>query len=286
MILSKIFLLFEIAFNNDDNISTTNTSSGYNNTNTNNNNINFSPNYIVLDKIEIILNQIEIIMEINSQINNEEFFSNFFSILNKLEDLINYYISKNNWRSLKKISYILRYEKIHKLNIIDHHNRKIFNIAKKFITNECYEIRIESVKLIAILCRSKIYWEEGIKYITLEIKKNKNYYIRRLYCYFFEELIRIFSFKFLNEKGQIEEFIQLINDNNQIKSSFFKILKSIFPLIEDDKYKFKIFNKLESLRKQIYEKELIDYELIKVKLIFFLYFLIQKQNKKLDYKRL
>jgi hypothetical protein len=203
-------------------------------------------------------------MEINSQIDNEDFFLNFFSILNKLEDLVNYYISKNNWRILKKISYILRYDKIHKLNVIDHHNRKIFNFAKKFIINECFEIRIESVKLIAILCRSKIYWDEGIKYITLEIMKNKNYYIRRLYCTFFEELIRIFSYKFLNEKGLIEEFMQLINDNNQMKSSFFKILNSIYPLIEDDKYKFKIFNKLEILRKQINEKEIIDYELIKV----------------------
>jgi len=272
MILSKIFLLFEIAFNNDDNISTTNTSSGYNYTYTNSNNINLSPNYMVLDKIEIILNKIEMILEINSQIENEEFFSNFLTILNKLEDLANYYNAKNNWRNIKKISYILRFDKIHKLNTIDHHNRKIFNFAKKFLINECFEIRIESMKIIAILSRSKIYWEEGIKFIDMEISKNKNYYIRRLYCYFFQELLRLFSYKFLNEKGQIEEFMKLINDNNQIISSFFNLLKLIFPLIEDDRYKFQIFNKLESLRKQITEKQITDYEFIKVK--FFCYFFV------------
>ena len=125
MILSKIFLLFEIAFIYEDNISTTNTSSGYSNTNTNSNNFHLSPNYNVLEKIEIILNKIEIILEINSQMENEEFFSNFLIILNKLEDLANYYTIKNNWRYLMKISYILRFDKIHKLDNIDHFNRKI-----------------------------------------------------------------------------------------------------------------------------------------------------------------
>jgi hypothetical protein len=267
MILSKIFLLFEIAFTNEDNISTTITSSGYNYTNSNCNNSNLSPNHCVLEKIEIILNKIEVILDINSQIENEEFFSNFLIILNKLEDLANYYILKNDWRHLMKISYILRFNKIHKLDNFDNYNRKIFNFAKKFIVNECHEIRIESVKLIAVLSRSKIYWDEGIKYINSEIMNNKNYYIRRLYCYFFQELIRLFSYKFLNEKGQIEEFISLINDNNQIISSFFYIIKSIFPLIEDDKYKFKIFNKLENLRKEINDKKIMDNELIKVNLI-------------------
>lgn len=264
-----MFLLFEISFINDDNLSINSGSTGYSySNNNNNNNTNLNPNILVLNKIEIILFKIETIIEINTKIDNEEFFSNILTIISRLEDLSNYYISKNDWRNLKKICYILRFEKLHKLNIIDHHNRKIFFLAKKYLLNECYEIRIESVKIMAILCRSKIYWDDTIKYIENEIMKNKNYYIRRLYCHFFQEIIKKFSYKYLKEKGQIEEFMILINDNYQIISLFFKTLKLIFPLIEEDSFKFKIFNKLEILRKQINEKQLKDFELIKVKIIF------------------
>ena len=274
IIISKIFLLFEIAFVKDENVIIQQNSNIVNSSSTLLNGL--SPNLIALNKIEIILEKIEIIFKINLEIENENFFLNLISHIDKLEDLINYYIKKNNWRVLKKISYILRFDKIHELIKFDIQFKKIFNLAKLLLKNECLEIKIESIKILTILSKSNNFWDEVINYVNVEIIKSKNYYYRKLYCNFFSELLRIFSYKFLNEKGQIEEFVKLLNDNNQILSSFFKILKFFFPLINEDKYKFLILNKLENLRKQIKENILNDFELIKV-IKFFLFFFSRLQ---------
>jgi hypothetical protein len=262
-------MLFDIAFVKDENLILQQNS---NLVITNSSNLNtLSPNLIVLNKIEIILEKIEIIFKINLEIENEYFFTNFINLIDKLEELINYYIKKNNWRVLKKISYILRFEKIHELIKFDLQLKKIFNLAKILLKNECLEIKIESIKIFSILSKSNNFWDEVINYVNVEIIRSKNYYYRRLYCDFFSELLKIFSYKFLNERGQIEEFVKLLNDNNQILSSFFKILKIFFPLINEDKYKFLILNKLENLRKQIKENKLKDFELIKVIIYFNLF---------------
>merc|ERR1712032_137248 len=87
IILSKIFLLFEIAFNKieSDNIQSNN---GYCNTSPN---IKPTANLVALSKLELVLNRIEIILKKNSEIENDEFFSNLLSFLDKFEELINYY---------------------------------------------------------------------------------------------------------------------------------------------------------------------------------------------------
>lgn len=238
--------------------------------------------------IESVLNNIENILSASHLNDKEEFIQNILNKIPKLEELINYYKNNNNnWRLIKKITFILSYDGIYRNNSsLDLFVLKIFEVAKKLFLNDCFEIKIDSVRILAKLGKSKLIWDELIKFIETEILNSKNYYNRRLYLYFFEELTNNFSFKFLNEKGQIEELMKLINDNNQILSKFLKIIKLFFPLVSDDKIKFLIYNKIEAVRKQILNKEIIDNEVIQViksiiTYYFFILFSIVKNLNKL-----
>lgn len=288
IINSKIFLLFDIAFAKNENNSS-NLYIATNNSPKNDINVNNIPNLIVLNKIEKIFQKIEKIFEINNNNKNEDFFCNFSNIfiIEKLEELLFYYRKNNNWRLMKKICFILSHEKIHEhinanynININNNINdkilKKIFSLAKILLKNECLEIQKESIRIFSILSKAKnlLFWDEVIKFVDLEIIKNDNYYNRRLFCDFFSENLKIFSFKFLSEKGQIEEFFKLLNDNYQMLTRFFKILKNFFPLVTDDKFKFLTFSKLEKFRKMIKDKKIIDNELIRVKLFLVFNFLL------------
>jgi hypothetical protein len=218
--------------------------------------------------IELFFNNLEKILDKNIKNNNEEFIQNLLNIIPKLEELLNYYNNNNNWRLIKKLTLILLFDGIYTINSnLDQFVLKIFEIAKKLFFNDCFETKIDSVKILAKLCKSKLIWDDLIKFIDSNILTSKNFYNRRLYLYFFEELIKNLSYKFLTEKGQIEELMKLINDNNQILSKFLKIIKLFFPLVTDDKIKFLIYNKLEAVRKQIKNKEINDKEVIDVRLI-------------------
>lgn len=216
--------------------------------------------------VEIILNNIEKIFETSTILENEEFYQNFLNFTGKFEELVNHYF-KNNWRILKKISYIFKSNNLYKNNLTELYISKIFSIAKKLFTNECNEIRIEAVKIMARICISKNYRDEILKFIELEIFSSKNFYNRRLYLFFFEEMLNIFSYKFLKEKGLVDDFMTLLNDNKLILTKFFKITKIFFPLIKEDRIKFLFLNKLEYLRKEINNKQLSDIELIQVNFI-------------------
>jgi len=268
LIFPKIFSLFE-QFNYSEAIISTNN-------NTNINSIINSPknrlqsprrsNNINLIFIEIILNNIENIFEVISVKDNEDFFLRILNIIPKLDELVNYYINNNNnWRFLRKITFIILSDNIYKLiPNLDQHVIQIFNIAKNIFTNECYDIKIDSVKILAKICKSKLIWDDVMKFVETVMLNNKNYYNRRLYLYFFEELSKNFSYKFLKDKGQIDEFMKLITDNNQILPKFLRLIKIFFPLVIDDKIKFLIYNKLELVRKKIQNKEINDRELIEV----------------------
>lgn len=238
-----------------------------NNTSSNiNNNSNFQATNQIF--IEIILNNIEKILSLSDLNENEEFIRCIFNTIPKLEELVNYYIKNNNdWRLIKKISFILKCDHLYKINnvCIDHYILKIFNIAKKLFVNDCFEIRTDSVKIMAKISKSKIIWEDVLKFVEVEILTSKNFYNRRLYLNFFEELAKSFSYKYLFDKGQIEQLMKLINDNNQILPKLLKLIKNFFPLVMDDKIKFMVFSKLEVLRKKIQNNEVNDKELIEVK---------------------
>jgi len=270
----KFFLAFEIQKTSEN---THNPNSPNNNANKNNYSIlqqnapitNNSINKSLIF-VENILNNIEIILGA-SQINeDEDFLQGLLSIIPKLDELIIHYKNNNNnWRLIKKITFMLNFDGIFRNNAsLDLFVHKIFDIAKKLFLNDCFEIKIESVKILAKISKSRLIWDELMKFIDGEILSNNNYYNRRLYLYFFEEMIKNLSFKFLNEKGQIEELMKLINDNNQILSKFLKIIRLFFPLVSDDKIKFLIYNKLETIRKQINNREIIDKEVIKVGINF------------------
>lgn len=255
--------------NNNNNLTNSNSSQMIPQT-CNNITIYNNNNFIFID---IVLNNIENILGKIDLNDCEEFIVNIINIIPKLEDLINYYkTNNNNWRSIKKIILILSYDGIYRYNFnLDQYGHKLFEVAKKLFYNDCFEIKIESVKILAKIAKSKLIWDDSIKFIETEILISKNYYNRRLYLYFFAELIKNFSFKFLTEKGQIDELMKLINDNNQILSKFLQIIKFFIPLVIDDKIKYLIYNKLETLRKQIQNKEIIDKEVIDVninKLLF------------------
>ena len=247
-IFSKLFSIFDFKNTND----ITNNNPGHIT------NLNYS-------LIEIFLNKIEEILNISTIKENEDFFLCLINTIPKFQDLVNFYTINNNWRILKKISFIFKSNFIYKLNNIDLHIQKIFSIAKKLLTNECFEIKKDAVKIIANISLSKNYKEEILKFVESEIFSNKNFYIRRLYLYFFKELLCKVSYKFLSEKGFIDNFMKFINDNNLILTKFFRILKKIIPLITEVKTKFLIYNKLEILRKDINTKLLIDTELIFVR---------------------
>lgn len=123
---------------------------------------------------------------------------------------------------------------------------------------------------MARICILKNYRDEILKFIELEIFSSKNFYNRGLYLIFFEEMLNIFSYKFLKEKGLVDDFMTFINDNKLILPKFFKITKLFFPLAKEDRIKFSILNKLEYFRKEINNKQLYDFELIQV--IFILNF--------------
>lgn len=200
---------------------------------------------------------------------NEEFFHCILNIIPKLDELVIYYTNNNNnWRLLKKLNFILLFDNFYKLiSNLDKQAEKIFNIAKKLFINECFEIKIDSVKLLAKVCKSKIIWDDVMKYVDSTILNSKNFYVRRLYFYFFEELTKDFSYKFLKDKGQIDDLMKLINDNNQMLPKFLKLIKIFFPLVIDEKIKFLIYNKLEAVRKKIQNAEINDLEVIEVNLI-------------------
>lgn len=270
LIFPKIFCLFE-QFNLEE------ANKDANNKNSNLYNINNSSPQIILNSptknntinlilLESILNNIEKLFDNPSVGDNEDFYLGILNIIQKLDELINYFTTNNNnWRLIKKITFIILKDNIYKLiNKLDQHAIKIFNIAKRLYTNEYYEIKIDSVKIFAKICKSKFIWEDVIKFVETSILTNRNYYERRLYLYFFEELTKNFSYKFLKDKGQIDELMKLINDNNQIMPKFLKLIKIFFPLVTDDKIKFLIYNKLELIRKKINNNEINDQEVIEV----------------------
>lgn len=216
--------------------------------------------------IEIILNNLGNILSA-SQINeDEDFLQGLLNIIPKLEELIIHYNnSNNNWRSMKKIASILSFDSIYRNNTnLDQIVYKIFEIAKKLFRNDCFDIKIEAVKMFAKITKSRIIWDDLMKFVEVEILHSKNYYNRRLYLYFFEEMIKNHSFKLLTERGQIEELMKLLNDNNQILSKFLRIIKLFFPLVTDNKIKFLVYNKIETIRKQICNRDIVDKEVIEV----------------------
>ena len=94
IIISKIFLLFENAFvNNENNNNLQPSNMGKHNSSPRHISI---PNLIALNKIEIILKKIEIIFEVNFEIENDDFFSSFSFLMDNLEELINYYNKKTS----------------------------------------------------------------------------------------------------------------------------------------------------------------------------------------------
>ncbi len=278
LILPKVFQVFDSQDATEHNNHTSNNNSNQNinsisqsDTNLNN---NINPKSLVL--IELFLNKIENILSINHLNENKDFILSILNIIPKLEELINHYKNNNNnWRLIKKITLILGFDGIYRNNntTFDLFVHKLFDLAKKIFLNDCFEIKIDSVKILAKLGKSKLIWDDLIKFIEGNILTNKNYYIRRLYLYFFEELMRNFSYKFLNEKGQIEKLMNLNNDNNQILSSFLKTIKLFYPLVTEDKMKGLLCNMLGAVRKRINNKEIIDREVIQVgnKLSLYIY---------------
>ena len=49
-------------------------------------------------------------------------------------------------------------------------------LSKLLLKNECLEIKIESVKILALLSKSNNFWDEIINFVDVEIIKSKNYF--------------------------------------------------------------------------------------------------------------
>jgi hypothetical protein len=126
-----------------------------------------------------------------------------------------------------------------------------------------YQIQCEAAKLMVKIIR---FSKEGLrgeifKFMENEILSSNNFYIKRLYLIFVEELIKTFSSSFLKDNLIVDNILTFFEYSNLISYSMFtckllEYLKIIYPLIEDDsKIKFKIFSKLEGIRKVNRDKD-------------------------------
>jgi hypothetical protein len=104
--------------------------------------------------------------------------------------------------------------------------------------------------------------DEIIKVINEEIYE-KNFYYKRVYLVFFENVINKFSISYINEMGILDKIIQLFNSNIFLSNKLITLLPCYFAPLPDDKKKV-ILDKVKYFSAELSSNRLKDTELKKV----------------------
>lgn len=125
--------------------------------------------------------------------------------------------------------------------------------------------------------------KEVIKFSLHEFANAPNFYKRRLYLVFIDEMIQIFSVNFIKEEGIIEAVLHLLalsKTNYYFYPKIIDYLKYFIPYIQSDIYLMEIVKKrLEIVKKSVKSKEINDFEIIKVSYLnrYFLIILVLEE---------
>ncbi len=133
--------------------------------------------------------------------------------------------------------------------------------------NENHQIEIYSIKLFAKLIKASlnsIDKENMLKKIESEYYSSNSYYKRRIYVYFFEELLETFSIQFLTEFKVIFLAIPLLKDKFLFPLKLINILTKYIPVFEY--YKIYMKDEIYQTIKQLKSQKDISQEILKVKL--------------------
>jgi hypothetical protein len=108
-------------------------------------------------------------------------------------------------------------------------------MIKSLINNCNYQIQVEAVKyLVKILKYSnKSQRQEIVKYSD-EFLESKNFYQKRLFYTFIEEVFEILSTNFIKECNLFQTLLLLFDDTNVLNlTRLLKFLPSVYPSIFD-----------------------------------------------------
>ena len=197
------------------------------------------------------------------QLDNEEFFNTLITNFNKVEES---YFNMKDWR-IQKIFLVGLYNILEYLSLnfsYGEFDYTLVNFIKKNLNFENYQIQIETVQLMALKLRYSRNKDTIFKIIDYYFFHSSSFYSKRLFFTFFSKCLEIFSFSFIFENGILEKLLKFLDSSEIYICKVVALLKEFYPLIEDNRTKFIILNKLELLRKNLKEGQLKDLELIKV----------------------
>ncbi len=202
---------------------------------------------------------------------NDDFFFNFIYKFNKFEEL---FFKITDWRIQTEVLNGL-------YNVVEcfyknfssgeEFSYKLVNFLKKIIQLENYPTQCEAVKLLSKEMRFNRNKIDIIKYTEIEFLNSKSFYTKRLYLVFALNSLKVFSSKYLKESNIFDNLIYLLNCGNYlIVSQIVRNLNHVYPLIlDEERIKYKIMNKLDELRKNLSTNKINDSQLKIVNLLFY-----------------
>jgi len=131
----------------------------------------------------------------------------------------------------------------------------------EFISYKNFNIEQNAMKFLAKLLRYSSYnqKQEILSFID-KVCYSTNFYYRRLYVFFFEEALEIFSISFLKENNLVSNFLRFLDDHIINKNICIRKLKKFYFLISNDTSMVANINKKI---KQITEQKNLDVETAK-----------------------
>lgn len=211
----------------------------------------------------VIFKNFNEIMQSMKSKENEEFFFNFISKFNKFEEQ---FFKISDWRIQNEVLNAL-------YNVIEcfyknfssgeEFSSKLVNFLKKIIQLENYPTQCEALKLLSKEMRYNRNKVDIIKYTECEFLNSKSFYSKRLYLVFSLNCLKVFSSKYLKESNIFDNIIYLLNCVNYlIVGQIVCNLKFLYPLLlDEERIKYKIMNKLDELRKNLSTNKINDLQL-------------------------
>ncbi len=134
----------------------------------------------------------------------------------------------------------------------EEHCISIKELCYEFIEKDTLKIQRLALKLLTRTLRyvSNYYQRQGIiNHMNSNILKSNNFYTRKLYIYYFDEVLEIFSLSYLKENYFLENILILLDDPCIInRILLIRTLKQFFLLIDDENIKKNILGKIDENR--------------------------------------
>jgi len=119
------------------------------------------------------------------------------------------------------------------------------------ISNIGFYVQKKSIRLLVktLKISNKSTKVEIFRHMEKEFLIKKGYYVRKVYMEFFIEMINVFSIKFVEYFGLLDNYIKFLNDKTSLNIVSIELLKRIIPFASD-KTSTVILENLDKINKE------------------------------------